>query len=241
MKLRVVAFGPARGGGGNGGRLTCREGSPGGDARNASGWRWPVSERRTLRQPALDSRDDDQRQAPRDRLGLLSGFRGNRPGRRCSRTGPASTPAWTRSKRTVENGPRLFVWRRNAFSNGTWLGGGTASTCRSGGRRRNAIAKPRLGHIPADRIDCVDVLPVLSPIRGVRQEAARSVRQRIRTVMRWVIAHGYGVDNPAGEAIDRPLRRIAGPRTPVRPDPLTNPATTVSNTLPGSRSAEVMD
>ena len=61
---------------------------------------------------------------------------------------------------------------------------------------------PRLGDRPVDRIDRADVLAVLTPIWSVRQETARRVRQRIRTVMRWAMAHGYRDDNPAGEGID---------------------------------------
>lgn len=64
---------------------------------------------------------------------------------------------------------------------------------------------PRLGNMPIDRTNRADILAVLTPIWGVRQETARRVRQRIRTVLRWAMAHGYRDDNPAGEAIDGAL------------------------------------
>ena len=66
-------------------------------------------------------------------------------------------------------------------------------------------AMPRLGDMPVDRITMADVLAVLTPIWGTRQETARRVRQRVRAVMRWAMAHGYRDDNPAGEGIDGAL------------------------------------
>ena len=66
-------------------------------------------------------------------------------------------------------------------------------------------ALPILGDMPVDRIGREDVLQVLTPIWGVRMETARRVRQRMRTVLRWCMAHGYVDDNVAGEAIDGAL------------------------------------
>ena len=66
-------------------------------------------------------------------------------------------------------------------------------------------AFPTLGSVPVDRITNADVLAVLTPIWGSRQETARRVRQRIRAVMRWAMAHGFIEINPAGEAIDGAL------------------------------------
>ena len=59
--------------------------------------------------------------------------------------------------------------------------------------------------MPVDRISREDVLRVLSPIWGVRMETARRIRQRIRTILRWCMAHGYVEHNVAGEAIDGAL------------------------------------
>ena len=69
-------------------------------------------------------------------------------------------------------------------------------------------AFPQLGNIPVDRITKADVLGVLTPIWGTRQETARRVRQRTRAVMRWAMAHGFIEINPAGEAIDGALPRM---------------------------------
>ncbi len=52
-------------------------------------------------------------------------------------------------------------------------------------------AMPRLGNMPVDRIGREDVLAVLTPIWNTRMETARRVRQRIRTVLGWAIAHGF--------------------------------------------------
>ena len=64
---------------------------------------------------------------------------------------------------------------------------------------------PTLGSTPIDRIGRGDVLRVLTPIWTTRPETARRVRQRMRTVFRWAMAHGFMETNPAGEAIDGAL------------------------------------
>ena len=64
---------------------------------------------------------------------------------------------------------------------------------------------PTLGNTPLDRIDRGDVLRVLTPIWTTRPETARRVRQRMRTVFLWGMAHGFMGNNPAGEAIDGAL------------------------------------
>ncbi len=69
-------------------------------------------------------------------------------------------------------------------------------------------AMPALGNTPLGRIDGGAVLQVLNPIWTTRPETARRVRQRMRTVFRWAMAHGYMETNPAGEAIDGALPRM---------------------------------
>jgi integrase len=66
-------------------------------------------------------------------------------------------------------------------------------------------AFPTLGDMRVDHIQRSDVLAVLEPIWGVRQETARRVRQRIRTVLRWCEAHDYCSGNAAGDALDGAL------------------------------------
>lgn len=69
----------------------------------------------------------------------------------------------------------------------------------------NRHAMPTLGGMTVDAISRTDVLDVLTPIWASRPETARRVRQRIRTVMQWAVAHGYADRNPAGEVIDGAL------------------------------------
>ena len=66
-------------------------------------------------------------------------------------------------------------------------------------------AMPVLGNTPVDKIDRGDVLRVLTPIWTTRPETARRVRQRMRSVFRWAMAHEFIEINPAGEAIDGAL------------------------------------
>ena len=66
-------------------------------------------------------------------------------------------------------------------------------------------AFPTIGDKRVDQIRRSDVLTVLEPIWGVRQETARRVRQRIRTVLRWCEAHDYCTGNAAGDALDGAL------------------------------------
>ena len=66
-------------------------------------------------------------------------------------------------------------------------------------------AMPTLANTPLERINRGDVLRVLTPIWTTRPETARRVRQRMRTVFRWAMAHGFMETNPAGEAIDGAL------------------------------------
>ena len=69
-------------------------------------------------------------------------------------------------------------------------------------------AFPTLGKVKLDRIERADVLAVLLPIWTDKPETARRVRQRIRAVMQWAVAHGMIAVNPAGEAIAGALPTI---------------------------------
>ena len=72
-------------------------------------------------------------------------------------------------------------------------------------RTLERFAFPAFGNMPVGQIKRADVLAVLTPIWGTRPETARRVRQRIRAVMRWAMAHEFIENNPAGEAIDGAL------------------------------------
>ena len=66
-------------------------------------------------------------------------------------------------------------------------------------------AFPIIGDMPVDQIDEEHVLRILTPIWGVRMETARRVRQRIRTILKWAMAHKFVRHNVAGETIDGAL------------------------------------
>ena len=66
-------------------------------------------------------------------------------------------------------------------------------------------AHPKIGRKRVDRITSADVMEVLLPIWSAKHTTAKRVRERIGTVMKWVIAQSYRVDNPAGEAIGAAL------------------------------------
>ncbi|MYE94387.1 MAG: tyrosine-type recombinase/integrase [Gemmatimonadetes bacterium] len=68
-------------------------------------------------------------------------------------------------------------------------------------------AYPGIGGKRVDRIRSADVMGVLMPIWNDKYQTAKRVRQRISTVMRWAIAQGYRVDNPAGDDIVAALPR----------------------------------
>ena len=64
---------------------------------------------------------------------------------------------------------------------------------------------PVLGDMRVDRVGRADVLAVLSPVWTSKPSAARKLRQRIKAVFAWAMAHGHIEINPAGEVIDAAL------------------------------------
>ena len=102
-----------------------------------------------------------------------------------------ATPTFREAALTVHetNRPR---WR-NAKQTRNWI------------QTLERHAMPTLADIPVDRIGREEVLGVLTPIWTTRPETARRVRQRIRTVLRWSMAHGFVEHNVAGETIDGAL------------------------------------
>ena len=85
------------------------------------------------------------------------------------------------------------------------LGGATPSHASGWIQTLERHAMPKLGNTSLDKIERGDVLSVLTPIWSSRPETARRVRQRMRAVFRWAMAHGFVESNPAGEAIDGAL------------------------------------
>ena len=66
-------------------------------------------------------------------------------------------------------------------------------------------ALPRLGSMRVDAVTTRDVMAVLLPIWSTKRETARRLRHRVGAVMKWAVAQGYRVDNPAGDAISAAL------------------------------------
>ena len=88
---------------------------------------------------------------------------------------------------------------------------------RAGSERqwRSSLAAYALPHIGAKTVDAVtsaDVMAVLLPIWSTKRVTAGRVRQRIGAVMKWAVAQGLRVDNPAGDAISAALPRTAAVR-----------------------------
>jgi hypothetical protein len=94
-------------------------------------------------------------------------------------------------------------------------------------------AFPRLGGLKVSEITSAEVHDVLQPIWTTKTETARRVRQRIGTVMKWVIAQGWRKDNPS-ENIETALPKAGKTKvarkatmaiptvsTPLRPNLLT--------------------
>ena len=67
-----------------------------------------------------------------------------------------------------------------------------------------------LADMEIDKITSSDVLGVLQPIWLTLPEIAKKQCQRINAVMKWAIARGYRVDNPAGESLSAALPKQAG-------------------------------
>ena len=76
-----------------------------------------------------------------------------------------------------------------------------------------AYAYPTIGDLRVDRITPADVIDVLRPIWATKRETASRVRQRISAVMRWAVANGHRLDDPAGTAV---LQALPKGRPPVK-------------------------
>ncbi|MDE0422423.1 MAG: tyrosine-type recombinase/integrase [Gammaproteobacteria bacterium] len=97
-------------------------------------------------------------------------------------------------------------------------------------------AYPVLAELPVDTIGREEVLKVLTPIWSTRQETARRVRQRIRTVLGWAMAHGYVHTNAAGEAIDGALPSMPAVKRHYRALPYRDVAAALETVKAGRAS-----
>lgn len=65
---------------------------------------------------------------------------------------------------------------------------------------------PAIGSKSVAKIDSNDIIAVLDPIWGSKPETARRIKQRIGIVLKWAIARGYRIDNPA-DAVQQGLAK----------------------------------
>ena len=83
-----------------------------------------------------------------------------------------------------------------------WKNGTTAKHWE---RTMNKHVLPVIGSMRVDQIGPQDILRILTPLWTSSPEIARKLRQRIRHVLRWAMAHGFISSNPAGEQLDGAL------------------------------------
>ena len=101
----------------------------------------------------------------------------------------------------AETGKRVIELRRP-----TWSNPKHASQWRS---TLETYAFPVIGHKTVDEITPSDAMEVSESIWTVKNETASRVRQRMETVMDWVVTRGYRLDNPAGRALLKVLPPIS--------------------------------
>ena len=89
----------------------------------------------------------------------------------------------------------------------TWRHVKTAGDTRA---RLEKYAYPVFGDTRIDRITRHDVLAVLEPVWTAKPAASRKLRQRVRAIFAYALAHEWVEANPAGDVIDPAL-----PKTPA--------------------------
>ena len=103
----------------------------------------------------------------------------------------ASTPTFREAARAV-HAIKVPTWRNKKHAD-SWM------------QTIERHAFPVIGDSRIDNIVKQDVLRILTPIWTSKPETARRVRQRVRAIFDWAIAHDYIEYNPAGEAIKAAL------------------------------------
>lgn len=94
---------------------------------------------------------------------------------------------------------------------GGWKDGGRSeSNWRSSLQR---YAYPQIGAVSVDAVTTADLVRILIPIWHTKRETARKVKTRVGVVMRWAIAEGHRLDDPAGPPLAAALPRYNGSPT----------------------------
>ena len=91
-------------------------------------------------------------------------------------------------------------------------------------RSLERYAFQRIGKRPVSEVNTAEVLEILTPIWHAKAETARTVRQRIRSVLEWAIAMDLRNDNPCDRVLpvlgpqnDIVTHRLALPHKDVAP------------------------
>ena len=106
----------------------------------------------------------------------------------------------------------------------TWRNGKTAQDMRT---RLDAYVYPVLGGACIDRVTRGDVLAVLEPIWTAKPAASRKLRQQVRSIFSYALAHGWVESNPAGEVIDAALPKTPAVKSHFRAMPYQDVAATL--------------
>ena len=69
-------------------------------------------------------------------------------------------------------------------------------------------AFPFFGSRRVDQVSGEDVLAALAPIWTAKPETARRVKRRIGAVLKWGVAQGWRIDNPAGDPLTQVLPKL---------------------------------
>ena len=110
----------------------------------------------------------------------------------------AGVPTFEEAARGV-----LAIYKR------AWRAGGKTASQWEGSLRDHAF--PQIGRRSVDQLTTADMMAVLLPLWTSKYVTARKLLHRISSVMKWAIAQGYRIDNPAGTSLIAALPRRPAP------------------------------
>ena len=98
-------------------------------------------------------------------------------------------------------------------------------------------AMPVFGDHAINEISQREVIEFLRPLRAIKPEAGRKMRQRLSRVFKWAMAMEYRDTNPAGEAIDDALAKLPKAELPHKALPYSGVADAIE-TIRDSKAME---
>ena len=126
------------------------------------------------------------------RVGLAQARKAATENRTLARQG--LDPATKRKQAEVPTFVEAFETVVNIHKQGWKLGGKSEAQWRAS---MKDYVLPSLGRRMVSDINTADILGVLTPIWSTKRETAQRCRQRISTIMKWAVAKGYRLDDPA--------------------------------------------